>query len=85
MARGRKSAASDERVLLELLLYTDRAAFGPELAENLPVGDERVRQILSELEEDGFVDISKVGGSNVYRLTDAGFEHLTKYLRDNID
>ena len=85
MGRGRNAAVSDTRVLLEILLERDRAVFGAEIAENLPISKERVRQILANLEEEEFVEIEQISGRNIYRLTDEGFEHLAEELREQID
>ncbi|MFW6435416.1 MAG: helix-turn-helix domain-containing protein [Halovenus sp.] len=85
MGRGRNRSASDVRVLLEILLHRDRAVFGAEIAENLPVSKERVRQILGQLADDGYVEINQVSGRNLYRLTDSGFEHLAEKLRETVD
>ena len=85
MARGRNASASETRVLLEILLGRDRAVFGVEIAEQLPVGKERSRQLLSELESKGYVEKSKISGRNLYRLTDSGYEHLAEELREIVD
>jgi len=82
MGRGRKPAASDGRVLAELLIRDSRAVFAVELADELPVGKTRVRQILSELADDGLVDIQEISGRNLYRLTDNGRERATAWMRD---
>lgn len=84
MGRGRNATASEVRVLLELLLQDDELLRYPDIAENLPIGDERVRQILEDLEDDGYVSIQQ-HGANFYRLTDDGYEHLANELRERID
>ena len=84
MARGRNASTSETRVLLEILLGRDRAVFLAEIADELPVGKERVRQLLSSLVEDGKVDKNQISGRNLYRLTDKGFEELSAELRDRI-
>jgi len=84
MTRGRDPSVSQTRVLLELLLHPDRAVYTGEVAEYLPVGTERTRQLLAELAADGLIDITDVRGRNVHRLTDAGLNHLRSELRDTI-
>lgn len=85
MGRGRKASVSNERLLLEILLNRDRAVFAVEIASNVPVSKERVRQMLAELEEGGYVEKNKISGRNLYRLTDAGFRFLSTELREQID
>lgn len=85
MGRGRDPTVSKIRVMLEILLHQDRAVFGREIADNLPIGLERTSQILKELEKDGCVQIKQVSNRNLYRLTDQGLERLSTKLRDSID
>jgi len=86
MGRGRKASASDERILLELLLQPDRAVFTAEIADQLPIDKERVRQKMEEFsEEEGWVHIDEVSGRNLYRMTSRGNEHLSSVLRNAID
>lgn len=85
MGRGRNPSVSRDRVLAELLLHPDSAVFSDSIAENVPVGRERVRQILRELEDDGYVDIEEISGSNVYRLTESGYERVAKTIRSEIE
>jgi len=51
------------------------------LAEHVEVGRERCRQILRDLEDDGLVTSEKVGSSNLYYITDDGFQVLADELR----
>jgi len=85
MGRGRKSTVSEDRVLLEILLNRDRAVFASEIADNLPVGKERVRQILSTAVTENRVQKESVSGRNLYRLTDEGFTRLAATLRSEFD
>lgn len=86
MGRGRKASASDERILLELSLHPDRAVFTAEIAEQLPIDKERVRQKMEEFsEKQGWVQIDDVSGRNLYRMTSEGHEHLSTVLRDELD
>lgn len=81
MGRGRKATVTDTQILLEILLNRDRAVFAGEIAAELPVTSERVRQLLDDLEDEGYVTISKVSSRNIYRLTRAGHDHLASELR----
>jgi Mn-dependent DtxR family transcriptional regulator len=85
MGRGRNPSVTSDRLLVELLLHRDRAAFSSEIADRVPVGQERVRQILKELSEQGLVRVDNVSGTNVYRLTDDGFDEVSTLLRDEIE
>jgi predicted ArsR family transcriptional regulator len=85
MGRGRKSSVSENRVLLEILLNRDRAVFASEIAEELPVGKERVRQILKTAAAEDRVQKESVSGRNLYRLSDDGFDHLAAALRAQFD
>jgi predicted ArsR family transcriptional regulator len=85
MGRGRKSSVSENRVLLEILLNRDRAVFASEIAEELPVGKERVRQILKTAAAEDRVQKESVSGRNLYRLSDNGFDHLAAALRSKFD
>lgn len=84
MPRGRTPSVSNTQILLEILLNRDRAVFADEIATELPVTSERVRQLLEELEDDGHVNISKVSSRNIYRLTRTGHDHLAGELRTAI-
>ena len=84
MGRGRNPSTSETQILLEIFLSRDRAVFGVEIAERVPIGGERVRQILQELESEGLVDKRKVSGRNIYRLTDEGYGQLADELRDAV-
>jgi predicted ArsR family transcriptional regulator len=85
MGRGRKSSVSENRVLLEILLNRDRAVFASEIAEEVPVGKERVRQILKTAVAEDRVEKESVSGRNLYRLSDDGFETLATALRSQFD
>lgn len=84
MARGRNSSASDARVLLEFLLHDNKQLFLSQVAETLPIGKERVRQILENLEDEGYVNVTR-RASNLYKLSDDGFEYLAAELREAVD
>lgn len=85
MGRGRKPKTTKLNILLEIFLKRDRAVFGSEIAENVDVGKERVRQVCEELNEEGYVEIKVVSGRKLYRLTDHGFEYLGEELRKAIN
>jgi predicted ArsR family transcriptional regulator len=84
MGRGRNAAVSDERVLLEILLIRDKLITVEKIATELPIGKERVRQILEELESQGHVEVERAA-TNFYVLDDAGFDALAAHLRAEID
>jgi Mn-dependent DtxR family transcriptional regulator len=72
--------------MLEIFAIRDRPAFTKELAEELPIKKERVRQILKRLNEDqDWVEKNKVSGRNLYALTEEGHEHLMEELRACLD
>jgi len=84
MARGRNASASDVRVLLEFLLHENNQLFLSQVAETLPVGQERTRQLLEDLEGEGYVDVNR-SASNLYKISDEGFEYLARELRERVD
>lgn len=84
MPRGRTPTVTDTQILLEILLNRDRAVFADEIATELPVTSERIRQLLDELEDNGYVTISKVSSRNIYRLTAPGHDHLASELRSAV-
>jgi predicted ArsR family transcriptional regulator len=84
MGRGRNAAASDERVLLEILLIRDKLITVEKIATELPIGNERARQILEKLESEGYVEVERAA-TNFYVLTDAGFDALAAHLRAEIN
>lgn len=67
--------------LLELLIRQERAVFAGQLAEELDVTPQTVRNNMDELAEGGYIEKDKVSGRNLYRLTDAGWEYLGERLR----
>lgn len=83
MGRGRPSEVSDERLLIELLLYPDRAILTSQLKENLPVTAQTVRQRMRELERSGYVEIEEMDGGNLYRITMEGLVYISKRLRSD--
>lgn len=85
MGRGRNPSVTDSRLLLELLLARDRAVFVAELADQVPLTQERVRQLMTDLESRGLVEQNMVSNRNLYRLSDAGLDLLAEDLRDALD
>ena len=85
MGRGRPAKVSDDRFLIELLVRPDRAVFTSEIAKDLPVEAQTVRERMRGLEEDGLVEVQELDGGNLYRLTDSGIEHISTLLRSEID
>jgi predicted ArsR family transcriptional regulator len=85
MGRGRPQAVSDERLLLEILLIPDRGTFASELANEMPVGKQTVRDRMRELEEEGAVEIKALDGGNLYRLSDDGLDRMAAELRQHVD
>lgn len=85
MGRGRTPSTSETRIMLEVLLVPDRAVFISEIAENVEIGKERVRQICkNDLEPAGLIEVKKVSNRNLIRLTDSGHEQLAEQLRKAI-
>jgi len=84
MTRGRSRSVSDVRMLLEIMLQRDRPLFSSDL-EDIDLSRERCRQILRELDDEGLVTSETVGSSNLYYITDDGFEVLADELRARLD
>jgi predicted ArsR family transcriptional regulator len=84
MGRGRNPSVSDERVLLEVLLIDEKLITVQKIASTLPIGEERTRQILEQLESDGDVDVEHAA-TNFYVLTDQGYNRLAAHCREEID
>jgi DNA-binding IscR family transcriptional regulator len=84
MSRGQPPKVTENRILLEILLQPDRAVFSGEIADNVDVSRERVRQLLRGLSDNGLVEITDAGNQNVYRLTDDGYAQLADVLRTKI-
>jgi predicted transcriptional regulator len=84
MTRGRDRSVSDVRLLLEIILQRDRPLFSSDL-ESLPLTKERCRQILRDLDDEGLVTVEVVNGSNLYYITDDGFEVVAEELRARLD
>jgi|AKVG01.1.fsa_nt_gi DNA-binding PadR family transcriptional regulator len=72
-------------MLLEIHLNDDGAAFAREIAETLPIGHTRTRQILNEMAESGLVSVRDVADVNIYSLTEQGYDTLVQTLREEID
>jgi predicted ArsR family transcriptional regulator len=85
MPRGRNPEASNERVLLELLIHDDRAVFTAEIAEQLPIDTPRVRQIMAKLVDEGYAEKKTISNRNLYSLTDTGRSHMADHLREMLD
>jgi predicted transcriptional regulator len=84
MTRGRDRSISDVRMLLEIMLQRDRPLFSSDL-EDIDLSRERCRQILRELDDEGLVSSETVGSSNLYYITDEGFQVLADELRARLD
>jgi len=84
MTRGRNRSVSDVRMLLEIMLQRDRPLFSNDL-DDIPLSRERCRQILRELDDEGLVTSETVGSSNLYYITDDGFQVLAEELRARLD
>jgi predicted transcriptional regulator len=84
MTRGRERSVSDVRMLLEIMLQRDRPLFSSDL-EDIDLSRERCRQILRELDDEGLVTSETVGSSNLYYITDDGFQVLADELRARLD
>jgi Mn-dependent DtxR family transcriptional regulator len=84
MGRGRPPTITDDRLLVEILLHSDRRVFSSELAGELPVSNQTVRDRMAELETEGYVNIERLDGGNLYLLSDDGVERLTTLLREEI-
>jgi len=82
MGRGRPQAVSDERLLIELLIYPDRGVFTSELADHLDVSNQTIRDRMRELEDRGHVEISELDAGNLYRLNSDGMAYVRQLLRE---
>lgn len=83
MPRGRPQAVDDDRLLIELLIHPDRAVFTPEVADAVDVTNQTIRERMSELEQEGLVEIREVSGGNLYRLSEDGMAYLRELLRSD--
>jgi len=81
MARGRPESIGDDRLLIELLIHTDRAVFTSELADELDVTNQTVRDRMESLSDEGKVVIEDIGSGNLYRLSGDGTAYLRNLLR----
>jgi predicted transcriptional regulator len=81
MARGRPESIGDDRLLIELLIHTDRAVFTSELADELDVTNQTIRERMKSLRDEGKVVIKEMGSGNLYRLSDDGKAYLRELLR----
>jgi len=82
MGRGRPEIVSDERLLIELLIYPDRGVFTSELADQLNVSNQTIRDRMRDLKDQGYVEISELDAGNLYRLNADGMAYVRKLLRD---
>jgi len=85
MARGRPESVGDDRLLIELLLHTDRAVFTSELADELDVTNQTIRERMESLSDAEKVIIDEVGSGNLYRLSDDGNAYLRELLRSEFE
>jgi predicted ArsR family transcriptional regulator len=85
MARGRPESVGDDRLLIELLLHTDRAVFTSELASELDVTNQTIRERMESLSDAEKVVIDEVGSGNLYRLSDDGKAYLRELLRSEFE
>lgn len=83
---GPKKKVSDLRLLFELFVSGEHT-FAAEVHDEVGLDAvQSVRDRLNALVEDtGYVEMKKVSGRNLYRLTDAGKAHVLAELRERID
>lgn len=81
MARGRPGSIGDDRLLIELLIHTDRAVFTSELADELDVTNQTIRERMESLSDEEKVVIDEIGSGNLYRLSGDGKAYLRELLR----
>lgn len=83
---GPKRKVSDARLLLELYIAGEYT-FASEIEEDVDLDTvQGVRDRLNKLvEETDHVEVKKVSGRNLYRLTDAGEEYVVEELRQQLD
>jgi predicted ArsR family transcriptional regulator len=81
MARGRPESIGDDRLLIELLIHTDRAVFTSELADELDVTNQTIRDRMESLSDEEKVVIDEIGSGNLYRLSGDGKAYLRELLR----
>lgn len=84
---GPKRKVSNLRLMMELYVAEDGAQFATQVQENVPLSTvQGVRDRLNEIvETTNYIEMSKVSGRNLYRLTDEGKSHVLAELRDRID
>jgi predicted ArsR family transcriptional regulator len=85
MARGRPESIGDDRLLIELLIHTDRAVFTSELADELDVTNQTIRERMESLSDAEKVIIDEVGSGNLYRLSEDGNAYLRELLRSEFE
>ena len=83
MARGRTPSVSDERLLIEILIHQDRMVMAGEIADQVDVTNQTIRDRMVELEDQGRVEHERVSNRYLYRLTDDGLSSLRTSLRDH--
>jgi len=85
MARGRTPAVSDERLLIEILLHQDRMVIAGEIADQVDVTNQTIRDRMTELENQGRVEHERVSNRYLYGLTDDGLSSLKTLLWDHYE
>jgi predicted ArsR family transcriptional regulator len=74
---------SDKRLLLEVYLC-ETPVFVRDVAANVEIGTEAVRQRLEKLESGSLVEVSRSNDVSIYRLSEAGVTELSKTLREKL-
>jgi len=83
MGRGRPQSVSDDRLLIELLIHPDRGVFTSELADELGVVNQTIRDRMKDLQNDGLICTTELKGGNLYRLSEDGNDYLKDLLRSD--
>lgn len=83
---GPKREVSDLRLMLEIYVADDGAQFATQVQENVPLSTvQGVRDRLNEIvEATEYVEMNKISGRNLYRLTDEGKDYVLSELRHRI-
>jgi predicted ArsR family transcriptional regulator len=74
---------SDSRLLLEVYLC-ETPVFVSDVATNVDIGNEAVRQRLEKLADGPLLEVRRSNDVTIYRLSEVGVEELSGVLREKL-
>jgi len=83
-ARGRPTKASDNRLLLELLLHEDDIVTTKDIQQHIDLTPQQIRNRMKELDAAGLITLKSGGSQNFYLLTEFGKSELAEELRERL-